>query len=292
MSEQRTLPGLPPATSLPASAAGPLRCGSPAGPMTSGPSGPGAAPASRTARPGSGSGIGTSGTCGPLGSGSLRSAGRPSSSGSKSHPQKLSALSLRLLSLSRFRPAITPGRTSSLNASLVAADSITGLGGSIEYVETWKERVTPSGLRYWEHTASGRRTSGSGCSGWHTPKATDGTKGGPNQTGGTLVQDAMLSGWGTPNTRDHKAEIDPEAWKREGQGQPLSRQVRGTTTPSSTAGTTGAAASPCLNPAFSRWLMGFPETWDTCSPGWKEWAKVQRMLGEYSPLPGETESGD
>ena len=291
MSKQRTLPGFQPATGSLASAVGPSRCGSLAGP-TIGPSGPGAPPVSRTVRRGSGSGSRTSGTCGPPCSGSLRSAGRPSSSGSKSHPQKLSALSVRLLSLSRFAGAISPEPTRSPSSSLRPGAFRINVDGSIEYSLTWKESVTPAGRTICRLRASGRSTCGSGCSGWHTPKATDGTKGGPNQTGETLVQDAMLSGWGTPNTRDHKAEIDPEAWKREGQGQPLSRQVRGTTTPSSTAGTTGAAASPCLNPAFSRWLMGFPATWDTCSPGWKEWAKVQRMLGEYSPLPGETESGD
>ena len=37
--------------------------------------------------------------------------------------------------------------------------------GSMEYEQTWKLRVTPSGLRYWAHTASAHRTSGSGCTG-------------------------------------------------------------------------------------------------------------------------------
>jgi hypothetical protein len=37
--------------------------------------------------------------------------------------------------------------------------------GSMEYGQTWKLRVTPLGLRYWAHTASGRHISGSGCTG-------------------------------------------------------------------------------------------------------------------------------
>ena len=41
--------------------------------------------------------------------------------------------------------------------------------------------------------------------GWNTPRATDGSNGGPNQAGGALPADAaMVSGWATPTTRDHK----------------------------------------------------------------------------------------
>ena len=36
-----------------------------------------------------------------------------------------------------------------------------GSDGSIEYSQTWRMKVTPAGRRYWAHTASGRRTSGS-----------------------------------------------------------------------------------------------------------------------------------
>ena len=34
--------------------------------------------------------------------------------------------------------------------------------------------------------------------GWNTPRATDGTNGGPNQAGGALPADAAMSGWPTP----------------------------------------------------------------------------------------------
>jgi len=35
--------------------------------------------------------------------------------------------------------------------------------------------------------------------GWNTPRATDGSNGGPSQTGGALSHDAALTGWPTPN---------------------------------------------------------------------------------------------
>ena len=46
--------------------------------------------------------------------------------------------------------------------------------------------------------------------GWNTARASDGTKGGPNQAGGALSADAALSGWPTAQARDgfpaHTAE--------------------------------------------------------------------------------------
>lgn len=83
-----------------------------------------------------------------------------------------------------------------------------GTVGSMEYVETWKERTTPSGMRYWEHTASGHRTSGSDCTGWAPPTAEDGRRGGlpprPHDTGVPLSQQVALVGWVSPSSRDWK----------------------------------------------------------------------------------------
>lgn len=85
--------------------------------------------------------------------------------------------------------------------------------------------------------------------GWPTAGAGDADRGvdmerrdngRPNSNLNTI---ADLAGWATPNTRDWKAEIPPEQWEREGQGQPLSRQVltatAGWTTPSATDGDRG-----------------------------------------------------
>lgn len=140
-------------------------------------------------------------------------------SASKSHPQKLSDLSLRLLSLKRFNAATMQERTNSLNASLVARLSTTLLAGSMEYNQTWKFLATPSGIQYSAHTASARRTSDNVCGGWPTANATDGSKApekyargnpslpgaskltGPAPLGGrveTESGDESLDGWQTP----------------------------------------------------------------------------------------------
>ena len=48
-----------------------------------------------------------------------------------------------------------------------------GLGGSMEYSQTWKLKITPAGRQYWAHIASTRRISGKDCTGWPTPNTMD-----------------------------------------------------------------------------------------------------------------------
>ena len=175
-------------------------------------SGPEAAPASRSASPGGAGAQLTLAIFGPRCEGSLPSASRKSSSASKSHPQKLSARSLKLLSLSRFKRATTRGLIGSLTDLLAARVCITGEGGSMEYQQTLRNSVTPGGTPYVAHTASGRRTSGRDCggvqSGWLTPLAQVGPRGyrpaGPN---GQLDLDrqVLVAGWPTARAEDSES---------------------------------------------------------------------------------------
>lgn len=114
--------------------------------------------------------------------------------------------------------------------------------------------------------------------GWNTPRATDGTHGGPNQTGGALPADVSLTGWATtPAARDYKSGQTADGKPLTHNARPLSEQALGATASSSPAATTKPAAS-VLNPAMSRWLQGFPATWDEASPGYENWRSVQQEL--------------
>jgi len=104
--------------------------------------------------------------------------------------------------------------------------------------------------------------------GWNTPRATDGSNGGPNQAGGALTPDAALSGWPTPTTRDHKdgkecpnvplnALLGRVTWLT---ANPQAARITADGT-MLTGCSAGMESGGQLNPAFSGWLQGFPEAW-------------------------------
>ena len=263
-------------------------------------------------------------------------AGPRSSSESKSHPQKLSVLSLRLISLSRFKQASSPEQTNSQSASLQSRISPTVPAGSMEYALTWKRHITPSGRLIFRLRALRHRTPDSGYSGWPTPEASMVSNcldvqfsGDGRQTPNKLGWAAALSGWPTPRAEDsespgaHRGNPDtlPSATKLSGWATPtasetvrseafqagrelnamealagwatpvaqdceavggpkqrsLWNQTTGRYSESSTAGTEKSDES-ALNPAMSRWLLGYPSSWDRASPGFEAWQKMQDAI--------------
>lgn len=152
-------------------------------------------------------------------------------------------------------------------------------GGSMIYKETWKERVTPAGTRYLEHTASAHRTSGSGCTGWPTPNtpsggrssdpskmdATGKTEDGRKHTA-SLEHAVKFAGWPTASSRDVKGGYEGgriRDGKISTDTPDVVAQLTGTPA-DRTSAATESTASFRLNPRFSLWLMGFPDEWASC----------------------------
>jgi len=213
--------------------------------------------------------------------------------------------------------------------------------GSTEYRTTWREKITPLGRSYWEHSASAHRIKEADYTGWPTPQAcegpnmsttrengrqaaritpqtvvglvgwptpaacettgaetveskrargsgginlqqaatltpwvsptaTDGGRGSlparATDTGIPLSQQVALTPWGTPASRD---------WKDGHQADVQTNSLLGRQAWLSTASTENRGV---LDAAFSRWLMGFPESWDEASPNFQDWQSVQELI--------------
>lgn len=108
-----------------------------------------------------------------------------------------------------------------------------GVNGSLEYRMTWKEWDMPSQVPICALRASARHTLGSGCIGWPTLIKRDGftllrARRAPNATGSEPM--AWMGGVVTGLVKENRA------------GLKMDRIVG-------------------LNPAWTSWLMGFPDEW-------------------------------
>ncbi len=251
-SNPQTSPARRSATSSPASVSGPTRSVSR---ESQTPFLPGLVlvPASHSARPESAGASTTPATCGPSGSGSSASVALQSS---------------------------LENRLRALMAS----------SGSTLFALTWKERVTPSGLRILQRRASALRIAGRGFGSWPTPAVTNAERGGDarrwkgeQSLGGrrSNLQDAVMTAWQTPSTGDAKNRTyqydqhDKTKPRLSNEGQVTGAPQIGFPAPTGRKGQ--------LNPALSRWLMGLPREWDDCAPTETRSSRKSRRNSSVQP---------
>jgi hypothetical protein len=107
---------------------------------------------------------------------------------------------------------------------------------------------------------------------WSTPAASDGERSGTitdQMTGQSLTQQATLAGWATPTTRHYRTPNHRTLRERGGEakGEQLQNQVAHLIPGASLNGLPAETESKgLLNPVFSLWLQGIPETWASCEP--------------------------
>lgn len=165
-------------------------------------------------------------------------------------------------------------------------ENLSGLGSTI-YKIVWKPHTTPSGRQISRLRASALRTSASAPSlaqsGWPTPTkgnadgsqmakgaSTTGKRAAGSKATVSLNGVAQAAGWPTPTAQDHSRGVAPP--RPQDTGIPLSQMVALAGPARITAdgqlltgSSAGMESGGQLNPAHSRWLMGYPPEWCDCA---------------------------
>jgi hypothetical protein len=151
--------------------------------------------------------------------------------------------------------------------------------GSTLYRLTWTERRTPARRPICALRGSVLRTCDSASTGWPTPLTNDAksvayiySQGNHERPALRMLGAARLCGWATPCARDYRCANTKPRSERGGtsQGEGLPNQAEHLIAPDAPGAIlTGSQARTGkrgqLNPAHSRWLMGYPSVWDDCA---------------------------